>query len=942
MLTDPLNIPLEWKPRGSLPNSMALQYLHCVAPEEFTTDSFTMAIIDVDISQSKKKKVEKITYRRINRKWKKLSFHYKGVETTKKTLRQNLYENGFVVNNEEYVYLGRSASKARSKSALFIKKHLHEQMNQWMKVDLKFSEKDKIDIAANEAYDALVLSSTIGSVQIKPHEILLVEDITGDHKFKALSSIAYLDDEGNPAIKEESTAPKNLLWDGMGLADESLFEQAIKFNTKEEKPFRNKSFMLLRNKWFKSCVFHCRIQEYIKNNLGDVPYFIDMYRREIKASDVKLIITPSSLKFLKMSNHPYFFDREEYYQGLIKKGASKEKARKRADNTSNPRGCFVYWLDKMEPEFGICKTDERGGYARATYQFINSLPITRNEVKELVNFELEYVNKLRKDANIFREHIQAYNDSQSYDFIINLLGRNVDAQHTTLAKELRKRMVSQYREKLRHGNIRVPGAVNATMVNNPYQLLKYALFLHRPPVKTETIRKDGTIQRGTSQSVSLKFDPFLNGNWLVWCPAFEEGKELIIMRSPHISTGNVAWGLNFCPDNINDYFHLSNEIIVVNAWNTDIMNRLQGCDWDSDFAFCSDNPILTKAAKICTKILTPVNGFEQTKLRKKNTSKNLANIDHLIGNNQIGNICNMAQLLQSYYWDFSIKNHDDIIWYDGSKILFHEMPGEGDFEERKENLLKSIQNNISILSSFSQVEIDKPKKSYNASIWKYMQGLKKLPFIEKESGRKYEKGTLIESDYESLQDKDAPVYATIEDDEIVWPEFFRLIKETNCPRRLFNTPMDYLVEIINNNISGDEADKSRTRSVPIKNFVNPQYPSRIDRHRIENFRKKCSETYTEIERIRSKNDIDSYAAWKQIRELRKKVVGEVSSINLSENDLLAIIYKCFTGSKSKKNYYDEEIRSMAMFCLDVLHRSSHKIKFMDQFIVKHPKVVTQK
>ena len=42
----------------------------------------------------------------------------------------------------------------------------------------------------------------------------------------------------------------------------------------------------------------------------------------------------------------------------------------------------------------------------------------------------------------------------------------------------------------------------------------------------------------------------------------------------------------------NDWFNLSDEIVCVNAINENIQQRLNGCDYDSDFMLITDNKLL--------------------------------------------------------------------------------------------------------------------------------------------------------------------------------------------------------------------------------------------------------------------------------------------------------------------------------------------------------------
>lgn len=91
--------------------------------------------------------------------------------------------------------------------------------------------------------------------------------------------------------KEEQI--ENILWDGMGLIDESIF------------PEYADGFVYCRSHFFKSCLFRGNVQEYfkdfcVKNNFDFESYMVkDMFGNKKKLSNIKVVITDKSLKWLK-------------------------------------------------------------------------------------------------------------------------------------------------------------------------------------------------------------------------------------------------------------------------------------------------------------------------------------------------------------------------------------------------------------------------------------------------------------------------------------------------------------------------------------------------------------------------------------------------------------------------------------------------------------------
>lgn len=98
------------------------------------------------------------------------------------------------------------------------------------------------------------------------------------------------------SVKRVSDAKiKNILWDGGGLIAEECF------------PKNMNGFIYCRSHFFKSCLFRGNIQEFFRdycneNGLDYENYTVektDIFSRPLKLSDIKVIITDKSLKWLK-------------------------------------------------------------------------------------------------------------------------------------------------------------------------------------------------------------------------------------------------------------------------------------------------------------------------------------------------------------------------------------------------------------------------------------------------------------------------------------------------------------------------------------------------------------------------------------------------------------------------------------------------------------------
>lgn len=594
----------------SLPYSLDVIALNEFAPEEIKTNykgkQYTDAIINVKFPS----------------KW-GIATPDKKVIMEKKDIRRNLYQKGFWVNGSHYVEYKRSSSKARTGSTLFIREDLYEPMIKWSRMGLEFKSNEPMDVASLRAYESLTLSGLEDLITIKKDQIVIIDDQYS--VFKELVSVTEQLESKKVVTENKTVEIENNLWDGQCLLDHTVFNKAKRYD---------KGFMLLRNRFFKGAAFNTRIYDFLRSKKVDT--VTDMFGREFKAKDVKLIITPSCLKILKFS---------------YKKGTKKDM--------------YEFWLDTISEVFGICKSEKPShydDYHKLSYQMINALPLSKEDVTELAQVELDYINNIKTDDKCFLKHIDLDDKSATRSAINTVARINPKFMGTELFRRFKSDTISAYKKQIRKGKLKIPGTDYCTVVGNPYEML-----LH-------TIGKfDGTSQ-------TLK-------GYEVYTTRYEDGEMLAGFRNPLIASGNVLYAKNRYNDNFT-WFKLTNNIAIINNIDCNILQRCQGMDQDSDTVLLSNYPLVVEKAKQCQTFLVPVNGVKAKVVERLLTWENKAEVDDIIQNNAIGQIVNQSQVCNSYYWD-----------------RFN-----AGIEQKK---LEQIYKEISKLSSLSQIEIDKAKKLIN-------------------------------------------------------------------------------------------------------------------------------------------------------------------------------------------------------------------------------------
>ena len=124
------------------------------------------------------------------------------------------------------------------------------------------------------------------------------------------------------------------------------------------------------------------------------------YTRAKCIQDVKLVTTPSSIKYLKF-------------------------------------GTFDAWLDNLDTEFGIVKYEKPthimdGKLVQTHYQLLNTLQLSQEDMEEFLKPSKDYLKALKTDETVLRYHIKAQTNNtltgeaiaSKNDLVYTLLGIN--------------------------------------------------------------------------------------------------------------------------------------------------------------------------------------------------------------------------------------------------------------------------------------------------------------------------------------------------------------------------------------------------------------------------------------------------------------------------------------------------------------------------------------
>lgn len=615
------------------------------------------------------------------------------------SVRQYIYKNGVYVDGIKYVRYKRTASASRHGTCLFIQEKLFKNLNKWsesiLSLDIEDNKKNEefvnklsLNYSSFESYKALTLSTIDNIFLYNPKNILVIKDeeqpannetvirVVNKEAAEKLPTYISLKNDNTQYEKEllecddlvafiDNVDIRNKIWDGQGLADVSLFEdkERFVFRPHGSAPYKDgHGMMFVRNRFFKSCLFNTKLQKYLKEEILEkhglmledkVSEHKDILNGVTLAKtfkDIKIVVTYSSLKFLK-------FFKEKDYEKVIKKwmnSVGKEK-----DNTP----------------FAVTKVDKNTSYrlndksaVRTSYQLLNTLCFKKDKphVRDAFKDYLDLLFYARNDLSNFKQLLKSVSPNRkefthSYNLSLRtckqlaverLLDCNDIFYSQRAFKETADKLIDDLFKRAKEGKLLVNGR-SATLFGNPFEFLR-------------------AIERGTTfeqdihehEAYSPQFDRVVRSG------DTNDKANLMIIRSPHIMMGNIYIAKNVENKNISTWFNNLDNIICINSAGENVLNRLNGSDFDSDFALVTDNNTLIELSRndetqTFAKYSVPHNDIQTNGLvplldkdYKPNYNK-IAEVDSKLAHNNIGKIVDTSQKINSLIWYLFRKHGND-------------------------------------------------------------------------------------------------------------------------------------------------------------------------------------------------------------------------------------------------------------------------------------------
>ena len=219
-----------------------------------------------------------------------------------------------------------------------------------------------------------------------------------------------------------------------------------------------------------------------------------------------------------------------------------------------------------------------GRMAYTNYQLLNTLGLTREGIGKLLEPSFRYLQDMLDRSPVLRYQInmttvhatiaeQELPDLAKYrrDTVLDMTCRTPLFEQTEFYKSFRSDTTKYFKRRLKKGRVAVCGNYQV-LFGNAYEFLVALTDESYEP----------------TESFSLE-------NGQVCTTGFGHGEMVLCARSPHITMGNLYLARNTHSYDLLRYFNLTPNIICVNAIESNIQQRLGGCDYDSDSMFVTND-----------------------------------------------------------------------------------------------------------------------------------------------------------------------------------------------------------------------------------------------------------------------------------------------------------------------------------------------------------------
>lgn len=447
------------------------------------------------------------------------------------------------------------------------------------------NENIKLVPAKYEAYKALTCSA---SQQIlSPNRILVVKDCITKYKDTVISLDNSHEDKDSPIMQlEENVELENNTSDGYNLCTYEFMEKVS--NVLGLDYITNG--VCLRNAWLKGMMYPFPIVEFFDKYCNGNYIVTDVWGHQHDIREIDLILTESSLKLWSAYN-----SIEEYVEHYKENG-------------------YEFAVTKISPH----SLDD---FRELNYQYLQSYDFDDKDIEELCAPTIKWLKDSMCGDYQSTMKFVGITGNEMFNTWQKALATNeymlgdpyiVDCVNRLIKKKINNAKIGKL---LVHGNYQIASG-------DPFALMQSIA--------------------GLEVTGLLKADECYSKYWID-----NSVNEVVVFRSPMTSHNNIRKLSIVDNEDTSFWYQYMDNIFILNAWDSSCA-ALNGCDYDGDILFSTDNEVLLRKYKKMPAICCAQSTAEKVIVTEKDIKK--TNINGM--GNKVGTITNrittMMELLSHF------------------------------------------------------------------------------------------------------------------------------------------------------------------------------------------------------------------------------------------------------------------------------------------------------
>lgn len=504
---------------------------------------------------------------------------------------------GFYMNGVHYVYLCSGSGQIRRNTATFINEAYRDTLVK--RINCGLDEKTSSFVLAKySAYFALAFSSIMW---VRTPRVCVIKDFTRTLPKQKVDFIVK-DEEGNASIKEELLDLELNCADGQGLIDPAFAEL---WAQDMDLPYIPCSFVA-RSCFIKGNLATFDFKDYAYQH--NITKIRDKWGKEYNIDEIDVLLSESQFK-----THKYYSSWEEYC------------------NYANEG--MIHW--------GVARynRDRDDEYVPANYQYIQALTLTKEDIHELVQPTIQWINQICSGDPLYAL-LYAFGPKADDAVYSAMYGTAQTVAMKALVKN-NNFLKDTYIQRKLYKNI--AESINRAKLGKIWVRGNYQFMVADPVAQCQSAL-------GLEPVGLLKADEIYSKFW-----DERHVNKVDACRSPMIDVHEHNPMDVATSEDIRYWYRYMNSGIIYNTYDTSCA-RHSDSDYDGDLVMTTDNPYFLKGSNKNHNVITYEKGLAKT---EKMTVSNITRTVMKGFGTGVGGFSNTATCLYAMAAIFNKPGHED-------------------------------------------------------------------------------------------------------------------------------------------------------------------------------------------------------------------------------------------------------------------------------------------